>query len=414
MNTDDWFRSAAFGLFVHFDHASPQGIEISWPLVRGMPVADYHRSAETFDPTSWDPTAMAKLAADAGMRYAVFTAKHHSGWAAWPSRVAPFNISTSRYGHRGGDLVGEFVEATRCAGLKVGLYFSLADWSHPDYPAFTDDMRPYCGAEYPRSDQTAWARFRSVLQGELSELLTAYGPVDLLWFDGQWERTAAEWGSADIAAHIRSLNPRIVFNNRLPEAGGYATPEQIVPGRPPSGLWEACMTMNDTWAWSPTDTNYKSDTELISALVETVAGGGNLLLNISPQGDGSLPEPQTARLHAIAAWMRSNGESILDTEPGLQPWQFYGPSTRRGNVLYLHLLARPAEYVAVRGLPARQLNSARFLGTHTALPATLQLGAGADESPNTRGNIHIDIRHRIPPGPVPVLRLDFDTDAALD
>lgn len=414
MSTEDWFGSAAFGLFIHFDHTSQQGIEISWPMVRGMPVAEYHQSAETFDPTGWDPTAIAKLAAAAGMRYAVFTAKHHSGWAAWPSRVAPFNISTSPYGRRGGDLVGEYVEAMRSAGLKVGLYFSLADWSHPDYPAFTDDMNPYRGADYPRPDSAAWERFRTLLKAELSELLTAYGPIDLLWFDGQWERTAAEWGSADIAAHIRSLAPRLVFNDRLPEAGGYATPEQIVPGRPPAAPWEACMTMNDTWAWSPTDTDYKSETELVSTLVETAAGGGNLLLNVSPQSDGSLPTPQTDRLRTIAGWMAVNNESIVDVEPGLQAWQFYGPSTRRGNVVYLHMLGLPTEYVTVRGVPARQLNAVRFLGSDTALPVRLALGAGADESPHVRGNVHIDIRDQVPPGLLPVLRLDFDTDADLD
>lgn len=364
----DWFRRARFGLFVHWDHASSQGLELSWPLVGGLfalpkceavPVADYHQSAATFDPLEWDPQALAQLARRAGMTYAVFTAKHHAGYAMYPTRLSEYSVAHPPCSR---DLLRTWVDAVRAEGLRVGLYFSLSDWHHPDYPAFTDDDRPYLpGFSPPWPEPDRWSRYLDFLGGQLRELLTDYGRIDLLWFDGGWERPPDWWGGSDLEALIRSLQPDILINDRLPGVGDFATPEQFIPAEPPEGLWETCLTMNDSWGYVPSDTDYKSARALVHTLCEVAARGGNLLLNVSPTGTGALPPEQHERLTEIAAWMGRNGESIVGTDPALEPWQFYGPTTRRGNRLYLHLVMRPYEEVIVRGVPVNRIRRVGLL-----------------------------------------------------
>ncbi|HYD10101.1 MAG TPA: alpha-L-fucosidase [Acidimicrobiales bacterium] len=369
----DWFTAARFGLFVHWDHASQQGIEIGWPMVGGVfairagevSVEQYHSSAATFDPTSWDAPALARLAKQCGVRYAVLTTKHHSGYALWHTKLSDWSIEHSPFGR---DVVREFADAMRAEGIKVGFYFSLPDWHHPDYPAFTEEMKPYSfpeGPPYP-GDET-WERYRTFMFGQLEELLTDYGKVDLIWFDGGWERRASQWRSADIEALCRRLQPGIVINDRLPRAGDYETPEQFVPPAPPDGPWETCMTMNESWSWNPDDTDLKSPRSLVHTLVEVAGRGGNLLLNISPKGDGSIPPEQVERLRHVGTWLARNGASIYDTTPGLEPWQHYGPSTRKGDTVYVHLLARPYDSVTVRGVPVKRVASVTELSSGRAL-----------------------------------------------
>jgi alpha-L-fucosidase len=371
--TAAWFRRARFGLFVHWGHGSQRGWELSWPLVGGVknlhhcqdvPAATYHANARTFSPTPGAARAWLAHAARCGMQYAILTTKHHDGFALWPTRTSDFSIAATPYR---GDLVREFADATRAAGLRVGFYFSLADWHHPDYPAFTDADRPYRFGMAPRPSEAQWARFRDCLFAQIRELLTDYGRIDVLWFDGGWERTADAWGTWDLVAMIRELQPDIVINDRLPGAGDFDTPEQFIPPEPPARTWEACLTMNESWAWNPDDPEYKSARALVHTLAEVAGRGGNLLLNVGPRGDGSLPSEQAERLDVVATWMRAHRESILDTEPGLAPWQFYGPSTRRGSRLYLHLLARPYDTVTVRGVPIRRVRGAVALGAGTPL-----------------------------------------------
>ncbi len=369
----DWFDSARFGMFIHWGHVSQKGWELSWPLVGGntvlpacqdVPAEVYHESAPTFAPQPGAPRRWLERAKRAGMRYAVFVAKHHDGFAMYPTRAGDFSVAVSRYR---GDLVREYVDAARDLGLRVGLYFSLCDWHHPDYPPFTDADRPYRMGLAPRPTAEQWQRYLDFLFAQVRELLTEYGTIDLLWFDGGWERSFDEWRSKDLHDLIRSLQPDILINDRLPGYGDFDTPEQFVPPQPPGRAWETCMTMNDTWGYSPSDTNYKSARELVHALCEVAGRGGNLLLNVSPSADGSLPPEQTERLDAVADWMAAYGAAIHDTGPGLEPWQFYGPSTRRGRFLFLHLLLRPYESVAVRGLPIRRVRAVRELRSGAVL-----------------------------------------------
>lgn len=415
-HTDPWFNGAGLGMFIHYDHASQQGLEASWPLLGGdsgpgytpeAAVADYHRSAETFDPAAWDPAGLAAQARATGMKYAVFTARHHSGWAAWPSKASERTIASTPYGRRGGDLVKEYVEAFRAAGIKVGLYYSLSDWNHPQYPAFTDEMRPYQHVDYPRAEAAEWAGYQQYLKDQLTELLTWYGQIDLLWFDGEWERTREEWDSASLEAHIRALAPEIVINDRLIGSGDYRTPEQFIPAQPLAEPWECCMTMCDTWSYVPEDQNYKSLQEIIRTVVEVVAKGGNLLLNVGPRGDGSLPPEQAALLEGLAAWMARNGEAIYDVTPGVAPWQYYGPSTAAGNKTYLFALADPVETVTVRGIAVKRVTSVRELGSGTELPFSYRTTLADRATADPEGELSIDVRGLAKGAPVPVYVIEM-------
>jgi hypothetical protein len=304
----DWFAGAALGLFVHWDHASQQGLEVSWPLVGGIdvlpssrpvPVTQYHSSIATFDPVHWEPAALADLAVRSGCGYAVLTAKHHSGFAMWPSAVAPEH--------------------------------------------------------------------------------------------GGWERAAHHWRPSQMEERIRAHQPDVICNDRYPGIHGYATPEQFVPATAPRGPWETCLTMNHAWGWVPEDTDYKSARRLIHTLAEVVGRGGNLLLNVSPMGDGTLPPVQRDRLETIASWMARHHEALHDVEPGLEPWQFHGPSTRRGGTVYLVCLARPYEEIVVRGVPIRRIDSVRVLGTGASLPFTVETGVIESFMPDPAGTVRIVI-----------------------
>lgn len=372
----NWFTGAGLGLFVHWDHASQQGIEVSWPLVGRslisgsdeardtVSVAQYHSSAATFNPRRWDAAALARLARSCGARYVVFTARHHSGYSMFHTKAADFSIEHSPYR---ADITRQIVEAARAEGLRVGIYYSLSDWHHPDYPAFEESDKPYAFERYRRPSPAAWARYLDYLRAQLTELLTQYGPIDLLWFDGQWERTAEEWHAAELRRLVASLQPDAIVNNRLPGQGDYETPEQLLPSTRPLGPWELCLTMNDSWGWRPKDTNYKSPRALARYLVEVVSRGGNLLLNVSPMGYGGLPDVQVSRLKELGAWITTHGEAVIGVRPAPAGVEFYGPATLGGNRLYLHLLAQPVANVAVRGLPVRRVRQVSVVGTKEPL-----------------------------------------------
>ena len=412
--SSSWFVGAGLGLFVHWDHASQQGLEISWPLVGGtfalplgqsVTVDQYHSSAATFAPTAWDAAAFARMARDTGATYAVLTAKHHSGYAMFHTKLSEFSVEHSPFGR---DIVREFVDAVRAEGLRVGLYFSLPDWSAPDYPPFTEADKPYrFGYSPPVPGSEQWARYLEYLSGQITELLTEYGRIDVLWFDGGWERSAAQWGGRELIDLIHSLQPDILVNDRLPGFGDYETPEQFVPARPPGRAWETCMTMNESWGYNPTDTHYKSARQLIHSLCEVAGRGGNLLLNVSPRGDGTLPPEQIERLRAVGGWMRANGESITGTTAGLEPWQFYGPSTRRGDRVYLHLLMRPYESVTVRGVPIRRVRSVRALATGDELRHTVRTGIIDSLTEDPNGELTIEVPADLVDANATVLAVDL-------
>jgi alpha-L-fucosidase len=306
------------------------------------------------------------------MEYAVLTTKHHDGFTLFPCAASSFGVGQVEGGR---DLVAEFVDATRAEGLRVGLYYSLPDWHHPDYPAFTDAMRPYAAFAYPRPEPERWERFLGDLRGQLTHLLTAYGKIDVLWFDGGWERTAPEWRSSELEQMIRSLQPDIVINDRMPGVGDYDTPEQAIPREPPARAWETCMTMSHSWGNVAADQEHKSTRYLLGVLAEVACAGGSLLLNVSPDGAGEIPVWQRERLEAIALWWQRHADAISGCERGLEPWQFYGPSTRKGSRIFLLCPLRPQESVVLRGVHGRHVRSVRALGSDQPLRFELRLSA---------------------------------------
>jgi alpha-L-fucosidase len=392
----EWFDSARFGMFVHWGPISLRGWELSWPLVGGVPVLpyshdvavdDYYAKTMDFRPDAGAAAEWMRLARRAGMRYAVLTTKHHDGFALWPTKLTDFSIAQTSYD---GDLVAEYVEAARAESLRVGFYHSLSDWHHPDYPAFRQDDKPYLKFLGRRSE--SWDRYLEVLFGQVSELLTNYGRIDLIWFDGQWERTAEEWRSDELATMIRGLQPDILINDRLSGQGDFTTPEQAVPASVPEGRWETCMTMNRSWGYVPADTEYKSATEIVHTLCETAGKGGNLLLNVSPDERGHLPAEQVGRLEAAGSWMDRHSDAIHDTQGALDAWQFHGPSTRKGDRIFLLCPWRPYEHVVVRGLPVRKVRRVRHLGTGAELNTQTRITAEQEiTNPDPIGELRIEL-----------------------
>lgn len=411
-----WFSGAGFGLFIHWDHASQQGLELSWPLVGGVealpgkkvPAEQYHSSHETFNPLLWDPEAIARLAKAANMTYAVMTARHHSGWACWPSKHGNRDISSSPYGKAGGNILQSYVEAFRAEGIKIGVYYSLPDWGHEDYLAWKDDYLPYkFGFSPPLGTPEQWGNYRGFLKSQLTEILTEYGQIDLLWFDGAWERSKEQWGTEDIADHIRTLSPHTLINDRLFGQGDFRTPEQWIPPKPIAEPWECCMTMNHSWGYVPEDQDFKTPYEILRTLIEVVSKGGNLLLNIGPKGDGALVQQELALLEALGEWMGNCGASVIGVEPGLEPWQFYGPSTKSGDTVYLHQLATPGESVVVRGIPVRRVRSVKNLATGQSYEFKHRVAMHEAGQEDPDGEIIIDTTDGSVDGLIPVLVLDL-------
>jgi alpha-L-fucosidase len=362
-NMTDWFDTARFGMFVHWGHSSQLGSELSWPLVGGvfslpfcnnMKVDDYHQSAKTFNPQKYNPQEWARLAKRSGMQYAILTAKHHDGFAMFHTQASDFSIRNSPYQK---DIVREFIDAMRSEGIRVGLYFSLIDWRHPDYPAFTEADKPYNLLKHRQPTTEQWQQYIDFMFIQVRELLTNYGNLDIIWFDGGWERTSEQWQAAELHDMIRALQPNILINDRLPGFGNFNTPEQFIPPQPLDNIWETCMTINESWGYNSVDTNFKSPRQIIHSLSEVAGKGGNLLLNVAPMGDGEIQPELLERLAVVETWMQANRESIIGTQPGLAPWQFYGPSTRKDDLIYLHLLWKPYETISVRGLPIKKIQS---------------------------------------------------------
>jgi alpha-L-fucosidase len=406
-------------MFVCWGHCSQRGLELSWPLVGwdmlpyNILVDEYHSTAATFDPVHFDPRDWARRAKRSGMQYAVFTAKHHDGFAMFHTRTTDYSIEHTPFRR---DIVQEYVEAFRAEGLRVGLYFSLIDWHHPDYPAFTEDDKPYKWGVWQRPEPEQWERFIGAMFAQVRELLTNYGRIDLLWFDGGWERTPEDWKSRELERMIRELQPAIVINDRLPGCVGYATPEQSVPARPLPGTWETCLTMNESWGYSPRDRSYKSARFLINTLQEAASKGGNLLLNVSPMADGAIPAEQIERLDAISDWIARNGESISGALPGFESWQFYGPSTRRAAVvdaserIYLHLTTRPYETVTVREVKVKRVKAVRALGSGDELRFWPRIAAGEMFlNPDPTGTLVIETPESAIDPIATVIAIDFES-----
>ncbi len=367
----DWFQEARLGIFIHWGIYSAGDTNESWDFFRGaVPYDEYMAQAATFTAAKYDPEAWAALFQEAGARYAVLTTKHHDGFALWDTALSPLNAKDGAPAGR--DLVGPYCEALRRHGLKVGLYSSHLDWSHPDYASVLPKKPQVHGHEqfhtnrfgYPQGPDRpeAWERFLAFHRGQLKELCDRYRP-DLLWFEGDWERDTDQWRFRELRDQLHAWAPGVLLNSRMGGYGDYGTPEQSIPVSRPEGPWEFCVTINDSWGYQKKDRNFKTAAQCVRMLAECAGMGGNLLLDVGPHSDGTIPEEQQAVLRGLGRWAHKHAEAIYGTGAGLPPGHHYGPSTlsRERDVVYLVCFDRPNGTVAVKGI-LNEIRRASVLG----------------------------------------------------
>ncbi|MEO7934178.1 MAG: alpha-L-fucosidase [Chthoniobacterales bacterium] len=329
MGKNSWFHEARYGMFIHWGAYSVAG-RGEWIRNREkIPQDEYKRMyAENFRAENYDPASWAKLAKEVGMGYAILTARHHDGFALWPTKTGDFHAG--KIGPKR-DLVGPFVEAFRSAGLKVGLYYSPADWSHPDYPGAY--FRDWPGVE----DWTSKAvreRFIAYYRSQLIELMTGYGKIDYLWYDGCIPENLQ---SREVNEELLRLQPHLLINERNGPPSHVRISEQAIRAPKDDVLWEACMTLNDNWAYHAGDTNWKSARQVVQLLTETASKAGNLLLNVGPKADGTIPAESEQILREVGAWLKRNGDTIYSSSRSPFTWSNWGRVTTRGNTVYLHI-----------------------------------------------------------------------------
>ena len=381
---NEWFKKAKLGLFIHYGIYAVKGVAESWSFYNGkISYEDYMAQAEGFSASKLDMKNWAELAEEAGAKYAVFTTKHHDGMALFDTKYSDLNILKKTPVKR--DLVAEYVDAFREKGIKIGLYYSLIDWSHPDYPSvyqggvIPEDKSQCNHFSSPKDgvqDEKRWKNFLEFDRNQLKELLTNYGNVDLLWFDGDWERSAAQWGLPEFKDYLLSFNKDLIINSRLAGYGDYLTPEQGLPVKRPEGEWEFCTTINDSWGYQQDDNHYKSPGQVIRIFVDTITMGGNLLLDIGPREDGSVDERQINVLRELGSFIRENEEAIYNTNAGLPFNYFAGGSTvsEDGKTLYLFVYDIPREAICIKGL-CNKIESVKILSTGKELTHDVQGGA---------------------------------------
>jgi alpha-L-fucosidase len=359
-----WFADAKLGIFIHWGIYSVNGIDESWSFYnKKISHADYMKQLNGFTAKKYDPEAWASLIKASGARYAVITTKHHDGVALWPTKQNHYSLVKNTPVKK--DVLTSFYKALDKQGIKRGAYYSLIDWSHADYPGFLKDSNRYKIADDPQR----WQRFRNFFQSQIHEVNTAFKPA-LWWFDGDWEHNSEEWESEKVRNEILQQNPSAIINGRLQGYGDYETPEQNFPvSRPKFKWWELCMTINNSWGYQPRDTAWKTPYEIISIFADVVSNGGNLLLDIGPRADCSIPEPEVSVLKELGTWNKKHEEAIFGSLPGLPQGHFYGPTTlsKDSNSLYLFLPGGTVGDVMVKGL-VNSIRNVQVLGTNDSLP----------------------------------------------
>ncbi len=401
-----WWRDARFGLFIHWGPVSLKGTEIGWSRggerrgYRGsgtqVPVEVYDNLYRQFNPTNFNADAWVGIARAAGMKYLVFTSRHHDGFSMFDTKADDYKITSPDSPFRR-DVVRELADACHRAGLRFGLYYSQPNWRHPD--AFTDRHTNYL----------------AYLKTQVRELLTNYGTLDIFWFDGLGKK-AEEYDGKAVNKMIRELQPRIIINNRngLPE--DHDTPEQRIGKFQSDRPWESCITICKQWAWKPND-KMKSLRECLETLICCAGGDGNLLFNVGPMPDGRIEPRQVKRLEEMGEWLKKYGESIYGTRGG--PWKPGNSiaSTRRGNTIFLHLLNYDGKTITLPNIPRKIIANSMLTGgtarvTQSARDISIRVTAPPAQPPSQGAELLLSPSSRSSPPQIDsILRLELDGSA---
>jgi alpha-L-fucosidase len=422
-----WWREARFGLFIHWGlYAIPAGewkgetSHAEWILTTAqIPVKEYENFAPQFNPVKFDPQEWVSLAKDAGMKYIVITSKHHDGFCLFDSKLTDYDVMDATPFKR--DILKELADECQKQGMKMCWYHSIMDWHHPDYLPRRDwETRSAEGADFER--------YVNHLKGQVKELLTNYGEIGVMWFDGEWEYTWTPERGIDLYDYVRSLAPAVIVNNRVGKgragmagtfdpdtsSGDFGTPEQEIP---PTGLgydWETCMTMNDHWGYNKNDNNWKSAQDLIRKLVDIASKGGNFLLNVGPTAEGLFPQPSIDRLNVIGDWMKVNGESIYGTTASLFENLEWGRSTTKDNTIFLHVFDWPQDgQLYVPGLVNKAQRVYMLADPRLELSVNYQAGAAVlalpEKAPDPNASV-IALEFQIKPEVVRTPRISAESD----
>lgn len=382
-----WFMEARFGMFIHWGlYSIPAKGE--WMMSEAeMTVSEYKQYFDLFDPVDYNPREWVRLAKEAGMQYAVLTAKHHDGFCLFDSALTEYKATNTKAGR---DLVREFVDACREEGIRVGLYFSIIDWSHPDFPKYGDRQHPMRNNEAYKDEKIDFDRYLEYMHGQVKELVTNYGKIDILWFDFSYDDMCGEkWKATELIKMVRKYQPDVIIDNRLEGSGedhgsiatanpliysgDFASPEQIIP---PEGVrdelgemipWELCATMNNHWGYCNFDHQYKSPEMLIRKLVECTSKGGNMILNVGPDAKGNIPKESVKILKEIGQWMKKNQESVYGCGICELPKPEWGRYTQKGNVIYAHVYETPLGALPLSGIAPEKLDKVYYVADGTEM-----------------------------------------------
>jgi alpha-L-fucosidase len=368
-----WWREARFGLFVHWGPVSLKGTEIGWSRGAQVPAEEYDQLYRQFNPTNFNAAAWVKVAKDAGMKYLVLTSKHHDGFCLWDTKQSDYNILRSPFGR---DVMKELAAACRKQGLRFCAYHSICDWYHPDYPLGSP------GGKTPKPNPNM-DRYNTYLKAQLAEILQGYGPLGILWFDGEWEKPWTPERGDDLYRFCRELQPSLIINNRVgggrrgmegttaagAAPGDYDTPEQRVGKFQNDRPWESCITICQQWAWKPDD-RMKSLKECLQTLLYCAGGDGNLLFNVGPMPDGRIEPRQVDRLLEMGAWLKKYGRSVYGTRGGPFKPGKWGASTHAGRDIYLHVFHWPPDGLTLPALGRRILSAKVLTGGKASVQQT--------------------------------------------
>ena len=364
-----WFQDNKFGLFIHWGVYSVLG-DGEWVMNnQKIPISEYEKLPPQFNPTRYDPAEWVRLAKEAGMRYITITSKHHDGFAMWDSKVSDYDI-VDRTPYKK-DILKMLADECHKQGIKLFFYHSHLDWHHPDYYP-----RGRTGLTAGRPESGDWNRYLDYMDGQIRELLTGYGPIGGIWFDGWWDKPKADWRLQRTYQLIHSLQPAALIGNNHHQAPfegeDFQMFEKDLPGQNTAGFnaeskigslpLETCETINRAWGYNKADTRYKSTRELIHYLVRGAGHNANFLLNVGPRPDGTIQPEFAQRLREMGGWLRANGDSVYGTRQGPLPPRDWGVSTQKGDRVYLHILKLDDDVLALPRLPRKFTRFTRLDG----------------------------------------------------